>query len=153
MNDLCTNCIRIEDETCDAVTNEITLEGAKIIECLKYVGKPNPYIPNKRTFESGATRSISIDKGRFDLLPWTAIQELAIHCAKGAEVHGENNVNLGIPIHSLIDSAIRHLSDYMRGETSEKHLVSAMWNIGFAIQTEILMPEYQDISNRIKGEL
>jgi len=113
--------------------------------------KNNPYIKEeKRTFESGATRSISIDKGRFDLLPWTAIQELAIHCAKGAEIHGERNVDKGIPIHSLIDSAIRHLSNYMRGKDEEPHLVSALWNIAFAVQTEIEHDECQDIPNRIK---
>ena len=113
--------------------------------------KNNPYIKEeKRTFESGATRSISIDKGRFDLLPWTAIQELAIHCAKGAEVHGERNVDKGILLHSLLDSGFRHLSSYMRGMTDEPHLISALWNIAFAVQTEIEHCECQDIPNRIK---
>ena len=114
---------------------------------------PNPYIPNtliKRTFESGATRSISINKGRFDLLPWTAIQQLAIHCAKGAEAHGERNCEKGIPIHSLIDSGIRHLSNYLRGKDEESHLVSALWNIAFAVQMEIDNKECQDIPNRLK---
>ena len=53
-------------------------------------------VGEKRTFTTGATRSTSIDKGRFDLLPWTAIQQLAIHCAKGAEVHGERNCEIRV---------------------------------------------------------
>ena len=105
----------------------------------------------KRTFTTGATRSTSIDKGRFDLLPWTAIQQLAIHTAKGAEVHGERNCEKGIPMHSLLDSAIRHLSNYMRGEDNEDHLVSAMWNVAFALEMELNHKEMQDIPSRIKG--
>ena len=109
-------------------------------------------IGEKRTFSTGATRSTSILKGRFDLLPWTAIQQLAIHCAEGAEVHGERNCEKGIPMHSLIDSSIRHLSDYMRGEYKENHLVSAMWNVAFAIEMEKHHPELQDIPTRIDND-
>ena len=109
-------------------------------------------VGEKRTFTTGATRSTSIDKGRFDLLPWTAIQRLATHCAKGAEVHGERNCEKGIPMHSLIDSSIRHLSNYLQGEREEPHLISALWNIAFAIQTEILNPEMQDIPNRMEDK-
>ena len=145
--DLCISCSSASDGSCNATKEEINLVGTNIIKCPRY---DKEVMKDKRTFESGATRSISVDKGRFDLLPWTAIQELAIHCAKGAEIHGERNVDKGIPIHSLIDSAVRHLSNYMRGKDEELHLVSALWNIAFAVQTEIEHKECQDIPNRIK---
>jgi len=101
-----------------------------------------------RTFETGAKRSIEEGKGRYDLLPWEAIHELAIHCEEGALKYGERNCEKGIPIHSLLDSAIRHLSCYMRGMKDEPHLRAAMWNIAFAIWMEKNKPEMQDIPTR-----
>ena len=103
---------------------------------------------NRTSFKSGATRDIQEGKGRFDLLPWCAIHELAIHCEEGALKYGERNVEKGIPIHSFIDSAFRHLSKYMEGATDENHLRSAFWNIAFAIWTEKNKPELQDIPTR-----
>jgi len=115
-----------------------------------YRGQSTP-LDDKRTFETGATRSISTSKGRYDLLPWDAIHQLAIHCAKGAEEHGERNCEKGIPLHSLLDSATRHIGCYMRGQTKEPHLVSALWNIAFAIEMEINNKEMQDIPYRLRG--
>jgi hypothetical protein len=102
-----------------------------------------------QTFETGAIREVKdLSKGRYDLLPWEAIHELAIHCAEGAQMHGERNCEKGIPLHSLLDSAIRHLSCYMQGQTDEPHLRAAMWNIAYAIWTEKHHPEMQDIPAR-----
>ena len=104
----------------------------------------------RRTFDTGAVRDMQqTDKGRYDLLPWVAIHELAKHCAKGAEKYGERNAEIGIPLHSFLDSAMRHLSCYMQGETAEPHLTAALWNIAFAVQTEIVMPGMQDIPARL----
>lgn len=100
-------------------------------------------------FESGAVRDMTVGKGRYDLLPWEAIHELALHCEAGAIKYGERNCEKGIPIHSLIDSTFHHLSAYLRGMNDEPHLRAAMWNIAFAIQTEIKIPEMQDIPARL----
>jgi len=99
-------------------------------------------------FPSGAVRDMHTRKGRYDLLPWNAIDELAKHCENGAEKYGERNVERGVPIHSLLDSSIRHISCYMRGQTAENHLRAALWNIAFAIEMELLKPELQDIPIR-----
>ena len=100
-------------------------------------------------FKTGAIRGKKdAFKGRYDLLPWEAIHELAIHCAEGAEIYGERNCEKGIPMHSLIDSGIRHLSCYLRGMKEEPHLRAALWNVAFAIWTEIKHPELQDIPAR-----
>ena len=106
----------------------------------------------QREFETGAVRDIQEGKGRYDLLPWEAIHELAIHCEQGAIKYGERNCEKGIPVHSLIDSAIRHLSCYLRGMKDEPHLRAAMWNIAFAIWTEKKHPELQDIPARKEGQ-
>ena len=103
---------------------------------------------DRREFETGAVRDMGEGKGRYDLLPWDAIHELAIHCEQGAKKYGERNIEKGLPVHSLIDSAIRHLSCYLRGEKDEPHLRAALWNVAFAIWTEKNKPEMQDIPMR-----
>lgn len=103
---------------------------------------------NRTHFSTGAVRDMHDGKGRYDLLPWEAIHEVAKHTEAGAMKYGERNCENGIPIHSLIDSAFRHLSCYMQGMDDEKHLCAAAWNILFAIQTEMRLPEMQDIPQR-----
>lgn len=41
------------------------------------------------------------------------------HCEEGAMKYGEHNVDKGIPLHSLLDSASRHLAKYMVGMDDE----------------------------------
>lgn len=105
---------------------------------------------HRREFETGAVRDMAEGKGRYDLLPWEAIHELALHCERGAVKYGERNAELGIPISSFLDSAFRHLSKYMQGMDDENHLVAALWNIAFAIWMEKNRPEMQDIPTRTK---
>ena len=99
---------------------------------------------NRREFESGAVRDMSEGKGRMDLLPWSAIMEVAKHCENGAKKYGEHNVDKGIPTHSLCDSAARHLAKYFEGWDDEPHLLAAAWNLLWAIQMEIKHPEMVD---------
>lgn len=103
------------------------------------------------TFSTGAVRDMHSGKGRMDLLPWEAIVEVSKHCEEGALKYGERNCEKGIPIHSLIDSACRHLAEYQMGMTDEPHLRAACWNCLFALYMEIKHPEMQDIPNRMAG--
>lgn len=96
-------------------------------------------------FGTGAVRDLHTGKGRMDLLPWEAIIEVSKHCEEGALKYGERNCEKGIPIHSLIDSAFRHLAKYTIGMDDENHLRAAAWNILFALYMEIKHPEMQDI--------
>lgn len=108
---------------------------------------PTPTIKDsgdRREFESGAVRDMSEGKGRMDLLPWSAIIEVAKHCENGAKKYGEHNVDKGIPTHSLCDSAARHLAKYFEGWDDEPHLLAAAWNLLWAIQMEIKHPEMVD---------
>lgn len=106
---------------------------------------------NEQTFSTGAVRSACDEngnrKGRMDLLPWEAIRLLSIHCENGVVEagHAEHNVDLGIPQHSLIDSATRHIAKYLSGWKDEDHLVSAAWNIMFALQQTVTHPELIDV--------
>ena len=79
-----------------------------------------------------------------------ALVEVSKHCEEGALKYGERNCEKGIPIHSLIDSAFRHLAKYMMGMDDEPHLRAACWNCLFALYMEIKHPELQDIPTRMK---
>lgn len=99
-------------------------------------------------FPTGAQRDMHQGKGRFDLLPWHAIHDVAKHCEEGAIKYGERNVDKGIPQHSFIDSAFRHLVKYLHNETDEPHLRAAAWNILWALEQETTHPELIDLPGR-----
>ena len=126
---------RVGNEQCEMVSSQLGVE--------KDSG-------NRTKFDSGAVRDLHEGKGRYDLIPWDAIHELAIHCEQGAKKYGERNCEKGIPVHSLIDSAIRHLSCFLRGMKDEPHLRAALWNVAFAIWMEKNRPDMQDIPVRME---
>ena len=124
-----------------------------IVERLKEVKMNTILDSGDRTeFETGAKRDMHIGKGRLDLLPCNAILELAKHCENGAKKYGERNVDKGIPQHSFIDSGLRHLFKYLRGDRDENHLVAALWNIAWAVEQDVAKPQMQDIPSRLEGE-
>lgn len=100
---------------------------------------------DRTEFSTGAVRDLSEGKGRMDLIPWLAIMEVSKHCENGAKKYGEHNVDKGIPVHSFIDSAFRHLAKHTEGWEDEPHLIAAAWNVLWAIQTAIKRPELNDI--------
>lgn len=99
---------------------------------------------SRREFSTGAVRDMAEGKGRMDLLPWSAIMEVSKHCENGALKYGEHNVDKGLPTHSFVDSAFRHLAKYVEGWDDEPHLLAAAWNLLWAIQMEIKHPEMVD---------
>ena len=108
----------------------------------------------KRTsFESGAVKDIPGNKGRCDLLPACALLRLARHYENSTKKYPERNWEKGIPIHCFIDSAIRHLMNYLDGKFDEDHLTAAAWNILSAMWTEEKKPELQDIPTRKQEEI
>lgn len=98
-------------------------------------------------FPTGAVRDMSEGKGRMDLLCWNAIMEVSKHCEEGAKKYGENNVDKGIPLHSLIDSGMRHLAKFTAGHNDEDHLRAAAWNILWALEFRETKPELNDLYN------
>lgn len=79
------------------------------------------------------------------------VKDLAIHFQKGAEMYGERNCEKGIPLWSFRDSGIRHLTQYINGETDEPHHVSAIWNFVMAEWTKIHHPERCEKSQSTKN--
>ena len=83
----------------------------------------------RRDFGTGAVRDCSSGKGRFDLVPMRPITAVAIHFEKGAEKYSARNWESGIPLHSFLDSAMRHLAKVMEGQNDENHAVACLWNM------------------------
>ena len=99
----------------------------------------------RRKFETGAVRDMQEGKGRMDLLPWCAVLRVARHFEAGAVKYGDRNWERGIPLHSFMDSAARHLAKYMDGQDDEDHLCAAAWNLLCAMWTEEKRPDLIDI--------
>lgn len=99
---------------------------------------------DRTEFETGAKRDMHAGKGRMDLLPWYGIMEVSKHCEEGALKYGEHNVDKGIPLHSLLDSAARHLAKYMVCMGDEDHLRAACWNLLWALNQRTTHPELDD---------
>ena len=108
------------------------------------------------SFKTGAVRDVG-GKGRMDLLPWCAIIRVSKHMEDtvspdpetGIPHYPERNWERGLPMHTMIDSAARHLAKYQMGLTDEDHLCAAATNLLMAMWTEENMPEMQDIPSRI----
>lgn len=77
---------------------------------------------------------------------WFYVWELAKHYSNGALKYGERNWEKGLPIHSFIDSALRHYTKFQLGLTDEPHDVAFLWNILGAIYTLGEYPELDDFS-------
>ena len=99
-------------------------------------------------FASGAVRDKKTGKGRCDLLPACVLLRLAKHYERGAERFGDYNWKQGIPCHSFVDSALRHMLKYMDGWTDEDHLIAAIWNLCGLAWTEEKLPDLMDIPER-----
>jgi hypothetical protein len=90
----------------------------------------------KRKFVSGATRDLAIGKGRYDLLPPTAIARVARRYQEGGNIYGDRNWERGMPLHVFIDSALRHIFLTLAGDDQEDHMAAVVWNILGFMHTE-----------------
>lgn len=138
--------------TCVCCNDEIP-EGRQVCQnCERKLGVVIKDSGERTQFDSGAVRDMHKGKGRMDLLPWAAIMEVSKHCEAGAKKYGEHNVEKGIPTHSLLDSAGRHMGKYLDGLTDEPHLIAAAWNLLWAIQMTLKHPECVDTPWRPDNE-
>jgi hypothetical protein len=93
----------------------------------------------RQEFQTGAKRDTAEGKGRYDLVSPIAIKRLAIVLEKGAKKYAERNWEKGMPLGRYIDSAKRHLDQFLEGHRDEDHLGQAMFNIMACIHTEELI--------------
>lgn len=86
--------------------------------------------------ESGAIRESAPGKGRYDLISPIAEDKLAKLLEKGAQKYAPRNWELGLPLHTFVDSGRRHLRMLMMGDTSEDHATAALWNMMALVHTQ-----------------
>lgn len=67
--------------------------------------------------------------------------DVSKHYKHGLEKYGERNWEKGIPLHSYIDSAIRHFIKWQSGWTDEPHNLAFVWNLMCCIHTETYMSD------------
>lgn len=111
-----------------------------------------------KDYQTGAVRDTG-GKGRMDLLPWSALLRVSRHMEDaikpdpetGKPHYPERNWEKGLPLHTMIDSAFRHLAKYVEGMDDEDHLCAAATNLLMALWTEEHRPEMQDIPSRSHG--
>lgn len=73
--------------------------------------------------------------------------DVALHFEAGAKKYGPHNWQKGIPVHSYIDSAVRHFLKYLRGDMDEPHDRAFCWNILCCIWTVENKPEMDDFTD------
>lgn len=102
--------------------------------------------------EDMAMREPATEKGRYDLISPFAIHRLARRLEDGSKKYSERNWEKGIPFSRCLDSAMRHLNEYLMGKKNEDHLAAAMCNIMFIMHYEQMgkkelddLPHYNDI--------
>lgn len=76
---------------------------------------------------------------------YTAILEVSIHYEQGARKYTERNWEKGIPLHSYLDSAIRHYLKWRREDNDEPHDRAVIWNLLGAMWTYEHKPQFIDL--------
>ena len=99
-----------------------------------------PDTGKRRQFDTGSVRDDRTGKGRYDLLSPIIAKADAKLMELGAEKYSDWNWTKGQPIMSYIDSAKRHLENYvedllMGRESAECHLSACRLNVGAMIHT------------------
>lgn len=104
-------------------------------------------------FDTGAHREMAPGKGRFDLVSPIAMRELAKLLEKGAIkytkydddgnvlVEGARNWEKGLPLHSFVDSGMRHLFQLIEGNMDEDHAVAVLWNMMAFVHTREMIAD------------
>ena len=87
------------------------------------------------TYPSGAQKedhTKTEGKGAYYLLPPHPIRRLAEIYRRGALKYNSYNWQLGLPLSRLVDSAMRHLFQFLEGMEDEDHLHQSIWGL-FAV--------------------
>jgi len=112
----------------------------------------------RQNFQSGAVRDTAADKPLLELLPPWALFAWGWIMDAGAKKYAVRNWERGMPISRYLSSAQRHIQAYMAGFRDEPHLWQALWNLGGAVHTQILVyigvypAELYDMPSHVPGK-
>ena len=82
-------------------------------------------------------------KGECDI--YEMFLDVSHHYEEGAKKYKERNWEQGIPLHSFIDSAVRHYLNFQIGRHDERHDRAFYWNLLGALWTQENKPEMIDL--------
>lgn len=103
------------------------------------------------SYEGGSFRDRTLGKGLYYVIPSCALKRLARRYEYGQVKYGLSEAfKDGLPVSGCIDSAMRHLVEYMDGDNTEDHLAAVMWNCAAAMYMEMEKPKWQDLAKRKK---
>ena len=112
----------------------------------------------RQSFQTGAVRDAAGNKSLLELLPPWALFAWGWIMEAGARKYAARNWEKGMPMSRYLSSAKRHIELYQAGFRDEPHLWQALWNIGGAVHTQILVylgvypAEFYDLPNHIGKE-
>lgn len=98
----------------------------------------------REAFASGMVRDTRAGKGRYDLITPIGLKRLADVYERGAAKYADRNWEKGAPFGRFLDSAMRHIQQYVMGESDEDHLAQAAWNLFAVMHLERTHPELDD---------
>ena len=90
----------------------------------------------REEFVTGSRRDSRVGKGRYDLISPLALRRLALVYERGAKKYGDHNWVKGQPVGRYVDSALRHILQYLEGDRTEDHIAQAAWNCFSIMHTE-----------------
>jgi hypothetical protein len=79
-------------------------------------------------FPTGSRRDDATGKGRFDLLPFEAVNRYAQLLERGADKYEARNWEKGQPFSRVFSSMLRHAHQAAAGQTDEDHLAAVIFN-------------------------
>ena len=85
-----------------------------------------------KLYKSGMNRDNRDNKIKYSLIPLTMLTRWASHMTEGAKTHGARNWELANSPEDLdrfLDSAFRHLVQWMDGEEDEDHASACWFNV------------------------
>ena len=104
-------------------------------------------------YSSGASRSSTKNKGKFNLIPPGPLLRLAQLYERGSLIYGAHNWEKGFNFSRALDSMLRHINQFKDGQKDEDHLIAAVWNLFAIVHFEemiergLLPKELNDLPN------
>lgn len=89
----------------------------------------------RQEFSTGMVRDVQTDKPRYDLLDRAMLKRWAGLMARGAQKYGEENwrkAETEEEMKRFKSSAMRHLFQWLDGETDEDHAAAVLFNVSGA---------------------
>jgi len=83
----------------------------------------------RRHFDTGAVRDKDDNKPKLSLLPVLSLLRIGMLYTRGAKKYDSWNWAKGMPYSEFMNSAMRHLFAFLRGDTDEDHLSAICFNI------------------------